>query len=472
MPNTEQEQNLKKELGFGSLVFMTTGIVIGGGVLSLTGFAVGFTGTGVWLAYLIAATLMIIGSLPQAQLGAIMPGAGGNYRYASRLVGSFAGWVENVAYIVCYVFCLTFWNLTFASYFSVLVPSANQYVVAGICLTVFFIINMTGTKKLALVESVLSVILLVGLAVYVIFGLPQVDYSIVFSQAYMFPLGSGGMIGSVVLLGMSLSGAANIGDLGGEMKNPGRDIPRVIIYVTAGVGVLYALIGIVASGVLPIEEVAFQGLAQVAGAILPGPLFYLFVIGACLGAMCTTINGVLAYITKPIIIAGQDGWMPKIFAKVDKKTGVPRPALIMFYVIGMFILVLLATGSETVVGALGMANYVGTAFGMVYFAFAPVGLLILMRRWPQMYRKAPFKLPVWLIYPICVFGILNAILSFIVFFLPAGALGIGLGMLDITSPIVYVMLIIIAAIILAGLARVKKVPITMDYVQPDSYTES
>jgi APA family basic amino acid/polyamine antiporter len=472
MANTENEKNLKKELGFGQLFFMTVGIVIGGGVLSLTGFGIGFTGTGVWLAYLIAAALMIIGSLPMAQLGAIMPGAGGNYRYSSRLCGSWAGWVENVAYIVCYVFCLTFWNLTFAAYFQALVPSANQYVVAGICLTVFFIINMTGTKRLALVETILSVALLVSLALYICFGLAKSDFSVAFNPAYMFPNGAGGMIGTVVLLGMALSGAANIGDLGGEMKNPGVDIPKVIISVTAIVGVAYAVIGVVSSSVLPIENVAFAPLTVVADFIFPKPIFYLFVIGGALGAMATTINGVLAYITKPLIIAAQDGWMPKIFASVDKKTGIPRPALIAFYAVGMIILIVLALGSETVVAALGTANYVGTAFGFVYFSFSCAGLLVVMAKYPQMYRKAPFKLPVWLIYPLCIWGLINAVLSFIVFFLPPGAFNIGLGMLNIKNPVVYIMLIVIGLIMLGGLFYAKKVPITMDYVQPESYKET
>lgn len=109
--------------------------------------------------------------------------------------------------------------------------------------------------------------------------------------------------------------------------------------MTFGVGVFYVLIALVAAGVLPIEQVANQPLTLVAKETMPGITFYLFVIGAALGATATTLNSTLSWITKPLLVACDDGLLPKQLGTVSKN-GVPYKLLTMFYVVGMIPLAL------------------------------------------------------------------------------------------------------------------------------------
>ena len=51
----------------------------------------------------------------------------------------------------------------------------------------------------------------------------------------------------------STGGAQYISELGGEMKNPHQDLPRAIILSTVIAAVFFALVSIVAVGILPIE---------------------------------------------------------------------------------------------------------------------------------------------------------------------------------------------------------------------------
>lgn len=82
-----QEKSLKKILGRGDLFSMAVGQIIGAGVMSLCGVAIGMTGTGVVLAFVLAAVISCTSLLPAAQVAAACPTTGGTYRYPSNLLG-------------------------------------------------------------------------------------------------------------------------------------------------------------------------------------------------------------------------------------------------------------------------------------------------------------------------------------------------------------------------------------------------
>ena len=117
---------------------------------------------------------------------------------------------------------------------------------------------------------------------------------------------------ALALLSFATGGASVICQLGGEAENPGRDIPLVMIISTVLVGIMYVLVALVAVGVFPIDKVADQNLTIVAFEVLPRPVYYVFVIGAALGATSSTLNAQLSWVTKPLIVACEDGLLPEI----------------------------------------------------------------------------------------------------------------------------------------------------------------
>ncbi len=83
------------------------------------------------------------------------------------------------------------------------------------------------------------------------------------------------------------------------------------------------LIGIVASGVLPVEDVAFENLTLVAKEIFPTWLYLFFVFGGAVFALLTTLNGTLSWVTRGLQAAARDGWLPEKVAE-ENKAGTPR----------------------------------------------------------------------------------------------------------------------------------------------------
>lgn len=332
MSNERQESKLIRNLGFWDLMALAIGQIIGAGIMSSTGVAIGMTGTGVVLAFLLSPILSIISIFPVAVLGATVPTTGGPYRYCSRLLGKTPGMIYLLLHTTMNV-GIAQYALSFASYFVSIVTGFDQHIVALCILTFFFATNLVGTKSAAILNKVMSVTLIGGLLLFIAFGIPKTDLAYVLEPSHLFAHGGFAFISTLALLSSATSGAQVIAELGGEAKDAGRNIPKVMVISTFGVGIFYVLIALVAAGILPMDQVANQPLTLVARETMPGMAFYLFVIGAALGATATTLNATLSWVTKPLLVACDDGLLPKSLGQVNKQ-GVPWKLLTLFYIVG------------------------------------------------------------------------------------------------------------------------------------------
>lgn len=93
-----QESRLKRNLTFWNLMGVAIGQIIGAGIMTMTGTAIGMTGTGVALAFMISPVLTLITDFPQGILSSCAPAVGGPYKYVSRLLDKRFGFC-----ILCYL---------------------------------------------------------------------------------------------------------------------------------------------------------------------------------------------------------------------------------------------------------------------------------------------------------------------------------------------------------------------------------
>lgn len=87
-------------------------------------------------------------------------------------------------------------------------------------------------------------------------------------------------------------------------------------------------------GVLPLEVVSNQNLSLVAADVMPGWAFTYFTLAAGAGATAKTLNVTLSWSPKPILVACDDGMLPRSWGTVSK-CGVPYKILIAFFFIGL-----------------------------------------------------------------------------------------------------------------------------------------
>lgn len=378
----DESKKLKKILTFTDVLGIGYGQAIGAGVVVLTAIAVGMTGTGVVPAYILAALISTFWAVPIAALGACIPATAGNYQYTSRLLHPRVGF----AYLLLHIpskMVIGMYALTFAQYLKGLWPDCPERWIAVGIVTVMYIANVLGVKIAAGLVKLILLTLLTSLGIFLVYGLPQVNVS-AFTPLQMFDKGTFAFLSAAAMLSFATGGATSVTDLGGEMKNPRKYIPRAIVVVTLTIGILYALIGAVASGVLPISEVAGKQLSDVAKVILPHPLFVFFVVGGALLSTAKLIMLSMMYGSRAFLMGAVHGWFPRELGKVNKRFGTPHVLLTIIYLMAVFPIV---TGIS-----LDSIAKMTTGFVLFINALPVASAFFLPDKYPNRFKNIPFNI--------------------------------------------------------------------------------
>ena len=374
---------LKKSLGLLDTVSIEVGSIIGAGIFALTGLAVAKCGPGVPIAFVIAALPMVLALLPIGMLASVLPTVGGSFRYPSRLLNPFWGFIGVWGIMMGIMLGgMPMYTLNFADYLRVIFPTFDRNLVAVVTLTFFVVINMLGVKAASVVQVGMFFVLLAALLVYIIWGIPAIN------PANLTPLFPGGMAGLAIASGtlfFAYMGANFIIDLGAEIKNAGRNIPLSFAISMPIVIVIYTLMGLVTVGGVPSSVSANQPLSVAAGYFMPPGLALFFTVGGGLLALATTINATLMFASRYILVFAEDEVFPKALAGVNKRFGTPHWGLLIMFVLSLAFLPMGASSFEVLA-------YTASIGSIVLFFPILIAAMRFPRKMPGAYARAPFKL--------------------------------------------------------------------------------
>ena len=375
-----------KLLGFWDLMSISLGQIIGTGVVVLTGVSISMTGYGAPWAFVLAFGIVAIPTVCIAALGSAIPSTGGNYTYVRDLLGSRTSFFY-LSLLVVGQLILSSFAIGFAEYADALIPSIDLAIAAASIMILCFVANLFGIKMAARFQTLMVFGLLISLALYIVFGINHIaDFSPYTTLPSVMPNGFSGFFAAAFLLRLSLIGSEFISEFGDEMENPGKMIPLVMGLSLTIVVALYILIAIVATGVLPLEQIAGKNLAATAEIIFSPTVYVAFIGGGIMISLVTSLNAIFGWCTRGLYMATADGWLPPRLAVLNRH-GIPYIYLTVFFLIG--ITPILAGMSLGYVAILG--NAVGAIFGLL-----PVfALFNLASKHPEAYRDAPFRLPLW-----------------------------------------------------------------------------
>lgn len=385
------EASEKKLLGFWDLLSISLGQVIGTGVVVLTGIAIGMTGHGTPWAFIFGLAIVAIPTLCIAALGSAVPNTGGNYTYVRDLLGRKTSFVYLALLLAAQIFLAAF-ALSFADYAQDLLPQAqgqniNLKPLAVAVIVLVYFANLLGLKTAARLQTIFVFGLIIALLCFIGFGLPNVgDFTPYIKPDKIMAQGFSGFFAAAFLLRLSLVGSEFVAEFGGEMKNPGKTIPMVMGVTLAVVITLYFGVSVVATGVLPIEDVAYQNLSLVAKTIFSAQMYPVFIIGGVLIALVTSLNAIFAWCTRGLYMASKDGWLPEKLA-AQNRFGTHYIFLSVFFLVGLVPILIGMSISQV--------SVLGNAFGAVFGILPVLAIMNLAKRNPDAYHAAPFKLPVW-----------------------------------------------------------------------------
>ena len=104
------------------------------------------------------------------------------------------------------------------------------------CLTVFFITNLLGIEGAAKLEIVMDIVLALAMTCFIVFGLPKVDYSTLFTVDFA-PAGPMGIITCAVLLTWGHRRRHRHGQPECRGQEPHQDLPQVILVATIAIAI-------------------------------------------------------------------------------------------------------------------------------------------------------------------------------------------------------------------------------------------
>jgi len=373
------------------------------------------------VGWIFGALLALCDGLVWAELGAAMPEAGGSYRYLKEIYGP-----RSLGRLLSFLFI---WQLSFSAPLSVAsgcigLSQYASYLWPGLARTLAqHTIHMAGFelsvhvmpatwlamataafvmfllyRRIAVIGR-LAELLWVGVAIalgwVIVAGLTHFSAARAFdfppgafnpSQGFLLGLGSAMLISTY-----DYWGYYNICFIGGEVKDPGRTIPRAVIISILVIAVIYTLMNIAVLGVVPWREmVSHTGEQHYIISVFmqriygewAGRVVTVLIMWTAFASVFSTLLG---YSRVPYA-AALDGNYFRAFAHVDPKRRIPAVSLLALGLVAMLFCFLRLVD---VIAALVVIRL------LLQFIVQAIGVMALRNRRPDMPR--PFRM--WL-YPI------------------------------------------------------------------------
>jgi len=333
---------LKNKFGLNTAISLVVANMVGTGIFTSLGFQVISlkSGFALLLLWLIGGISALTGALAYAELGTSMPRSGGEYHFLSKIYHPFLGFTAGwISFIIGFAAPTAAASIALGSYFTaalnidatLLGISLNRIiaVIVIILITALHSSDKTAGAYFQNIFTALKIITLLGLITLGLLSVHSQPLSFSVNRESLLEIVSPAFAISLFFVSYSYSGWNAAAYIAGEMKNPGKNIPRSLVTGTLIVTLLYILTTYVFLKVIPIEamtgkiEIGYIFGNQIFGektSIIMGLLFSLLLL--------STVSSMI--ITGPRVtqVMGEDYSILKWFAKISGKE-IPVRAIII-----------------------------------------------------------------------------------------------------------------------------------------------
>ncbi|MFT8464249.1 amino acid permease [Acetobacter persici] len=422
--------SLHRALGPVDLLLLGVGCVVGAGIYILPGVAAAeYAGPAVTLAFVAAAAACGLTGLCYAELATAMPIAGASYSYVARAFGPVAafgvGWALTLEFLLAGAAVAT----GFASYFMSLLhefgidlPQAlTQASIAGtaptdlptggfhtnaLALLALLIVGgtlMRGVRESARANAVLVVVKISVLLTFLLIGArhvqPALWHPFLPPSEGPFRYGASGFLRAASVVVFAYLGFDTVATAAAEARKPARDLPIGLIGTLTVSALLYALVSLVLTGLVPFRTLNVPDPVAFAMAHVGYPgIGMLLRVGALAGLASVMLANTYGH-SRICFAMARDGLLPNWFTRLHPRHGTPGHGI-----------ALTAGGAGLLaalfpIGILADLVSIGT---MVAFAGVALSVMRMRVTAPDMVR--PFRLPLggvrigglWLgIIPVC-----------------------------------------------------------------------
>jgi len=421
-----KKNDLNRVLGRWGLTSLGIGAIIGGGIFTLTGIAAhDHAGPALALSFVIAGVGCLFASLCYAEFSSILPVEGSAYAYSYGTMGELFAWIIGWNLILEYMMGATTVAVAWSGYFEKLlhqfgidppmwlmndaVTAATKAKEAGMAAPEFafnlpaFLITwvvtailVKGIKEAAKTNNMI-VILKVAVVLFVIFvGFFFIDTNNyhpfipkeVINADGSSSFGWSGVVTAATIVFFAYIGFDAVSTQAGEAINPKKDVPFAIIMSLVICTVLYIVVSLVLTGMVPYNQLDIK--APVASAFegVGMPWATVLITIAAVAGLTSVMLVMMLGQTRIFLGMAKDGLLPfKVFGKIHETYKTPFRSTIL---VGAVVSIVAAT---TPINKVSEMCSMGTLL-----AFAMISIAVLIMRIKQPELERPFKTPaVWFV---------------------------------------------------------------------------
>ena len=398
LSETQGKTSLKKTLGALDLTMLGIGAIIGTGIFVLTGVAAAeHAGPGLVLSFIISGIACAFAALVYAEFSSSIPVAGSAYTYSYVSLGEFMAWIIGWDLMLEYLLAASTVAIGWSGYFQMLLngfgiylptwasgavgsaPGALFNLPAVVIALLITLLLSLGVKEAARFNNI---IVFVKLAVVLLFIIVGIWYVKPANWTPFLPFGFKGVMGGAAIVFFAYIGFDAVSTAAEEVVNPKRDMPIGIIASLVVCTVLYIIVSLILTGMVPYK------LLDVAAPVAFA-LHYvhqdwaagIISVGA-MGGITTVLLVMLYGQTRVFFAMSRDGLLPKVFSNVHPKYKTP---FLSTWVTGITVAII---AGVTPINTVAELVNIGT---LSAFVFVSIGVIVLRKTQPDLPRS--FRVP-------------------------------------------------------------------------------
>jgi len=317
-------QRLKPTLGLFDATAISIGAIIGAGIYVVVGIAAGYAGSALTISIVITAAVSIFTALSFCELTAWQPREGSVYEYSYQLISPFAGFLTGWMWIISNTFSGAAVAQGFAGYLHALFPVFPPSWTAALLCLFFTAVNFIGVRQSALFNNVLVATKLSILGFFVIYGFFHMEPAN-FADFNPFQMG---VLSAAFYIFFAYGGFARVAVVAEEVKDARKNVPRAILFSLLISAVVYALVGLVAVGLVGASRLASSSspLAEATGTTGNVAAVYIVSAGGLIASASVLLTVILG-VSRMMYAMARRGDLPKNLGKLHPTFNTPYYAV-------------------------------------------------------------------------------------------------------------------------------------------------
>lgn len=333
-----KEVTLLRSMGFWQIWAIGVGAVVGDGIFLYMGNGIAAAGPSALLAFLVAGVLQMVIMVAMGELSVGMPEAGAMSVWVEKYMGKFFGLLSGLTFSVGWVILGGSISIAVGRFMSYWIPigdlDTSTVIWAAVWFSIFCLMNIAGAAIAGIAQLVLVIILVGIMTLFAVMGIIKgVDLS---TLTPFFPNGVSGFSVCVPIATFAYMGAACICTAGSECKKP-TDLGKALVWSSITFIVVYCLALFVVLGTIDWRNASLDvSIFTVAAQTIWGPIGATILnFAAWIAAATSLIMGTIYTPSRIFYAMAKEGYMPKIFAKVNEKTKTPISGIVIIWIIGL-----------------------------------------------------------------------------------------------------------------------------------------